>query len=245
MNNERLFYGVNVDWKSLPEQTEIISDLPDDISSLRFRREKNNHRGIGRFRNLRLLVATGVNQDCLDEIATLPNLDMLYLDKGFSAADLTPLRQCRSLRRLVLKGGTKVPSLDWIQNLPPLETFAIEHFKLIRDISPLSTLKTVRAIGIEGSMWTTQKVLTFSPLAELTQLQAVFLANCRSERDGLKPFHTLKQLKYLSAPPAFYPDADFLALRSALPQLECEWFELIDRYGSTKAAIKALVEKTH
>jgi hypothetical protein len=242
MDNKRLFYGVNVDWNSLPKHTFTVEGLPDDITSLRFRRVKNSHKGIGRFRNLKLLVAFCVNQDCLDEIATLPSLHTLYVDE-LSATDLTPLRRCHSLRRLVLKGGTKVPSLDWVHNLPPLESLLIENFKLVRDLSALSTLKTIQALGVEGSMWTTQKVFTFSPLAELTQLQAVFITNCRSVRDSLKPFHALRLLKLFEAP-GFYPDEDFLALRSALPQLECSWFEQIDRHGSIKVAIKAMVGKS-
>lgn len=241
MENERLSYGVNVDWKSLPEHKFTVEGLPNDISSLRFRRVKNSHRGIGRFHNLELLVAFCVNQDCLDEIATLPRLHTLHIDE-ISATDLTPLQRCRSLRRLIIKGGTKVQTLDWVKGLPPLEAFLIEHFKLVRDLSPLTALRSVRAIGIEGSMWTTQKVNTFLPLTELSKLEAVFIANCRAEQDSLKPFHVLRQLNILQAP-GFYPDADFLALRSALPQLRCDWFGEIDCYGSIKAAIKARVGK--
>jgi len=48
----------------------------------------------------------------------------------------------------------------------------------------------------------------------------------------------LHHLRYLEIA-AFYPDADFLAVRRALPNLECEWFQQIDKYGSIKAAIKA------
>jgi len=168
MENERLTYGLNVDWKSLPQHQSTVEGLSDEISSLRFRRVKNSHRGIGRFHNLELLVAFCVNQDCLDEISTLPRLRTLHIDE-ISATDLTSLQRCSSLRRLIIKGGTKVPTLNWVQQLPPLEAFLIEHFKLVRDLSPLTALRTVRAIGIEGSMWTTQKVNTFLPLAELSE----------------------------------------------------------------------------
>ncbi len=241
MNNKRLFYGGTVDWNSLPTHTFTVAGLSDDITALRFRRVKNSHRGIGRFRNLRLLVAFCVNQDCLDEIATLPGLETLYIEE-LSATNLAVLQQCHSLRRLIIRDGTKVPSLDWVPGLPPLESFFIENFKLVRDISPLATLRSVRALGIEGSMDTTQKIQTLAPVAELKQLEALFITNCRAEQDGFKPLHALHQLKYLEAP-GFYRDAAFLSLRAALPQLECEWFGRIDQHGSIKAAIDAAVQK--
>ena len=57
--------------------------------------------------------------------------------------------------------------------------------------------------------------------------------------NGLQPLHQLHGLRYLEIA-AFYSDGDFLALRQALPNLTCQWLDLIDRYGSIKAAIKAL-----
>ena len=53
---------------------------------LRFRREKNSHRGISCLTELRSLIAYQVNQEFLDEICELPLLELLYVDQ-LSAAD--------------------------------------------------------------------------------------------------------------------------------------------------------------
>ena len=238
--NRRLEYNMAVDWRSLPSHTNTLVDVASDAEELRFRREKNSHRGISRLIHLRKLVAICVNQDFLEEISQLPLLEFLYIDQT-TAANADCLGRCKKLRQLVIVGGTKFPSLSWLQSLPPLDSLRLENFKQITDLSPISTLTSLRAFGIEGSMWTTQRVNSFRPITVLPRLEALFLANCRPVADGLEPLQRLTQLRFLEIA-AFYPDSEFLKLRHALPDLECDWFQYIDQYGSIKAAIKAIVQ---
>jgi hypothetical protein len=235
--NIRLQYNVEVDWTALPPHTNTLAGIPPDIESLRFRREKSSHRGISGFTRLRRLVAFCVNQDCLEEIAELPNLQFLYISE-LTATNVDCLSRCRTLRHLTIKGGTKVPSLSWLSSSPPLDSLLLEHFKQVTDLSALGALTNLKAFGFEGSIWTTQRVDSFRSITLLPQLEALFLTNCRPVAEGLEPLKQLHQLRYLQIA-AFYPDAEFLALRRALPNLECDWFPLIDKYGGTKAAIKA------
>jgi len=240
-SNPRFHYGVGFDLKSFSTHHFSVEELPANIDTLRFRRIKNSHRGIGKLRNLKWLLAYCVNQDCLDELAALSNLEVLYISE-LNATDLSPLKRCRALRNLIIKGATKVPNLDWLDGLPPLESLLLEHFKLVHDLSAVVTLRSIRAFGIEGSMWTKQKVESLSPVSELKQLEALFMANCKADNDGLKPLHKLSNLRCLQAP-GFYPDNEFLDLRAALPNLECQWFREIDQYGSIKAALKARINE--
>jgi hypothetical protein len=234
--NRRLEYGIEVDWSALPPHTNSLLEVEPTIESLRFRREKNSHRGISRLSRLRQLVVFCVNQECLEEIASLPRLEILYISE-ISAIDLACLGRCQSLRHLVIKGGTKVPALAWLSKLSLLESLALEHFKLITDFSEIAMLSGLKVLGIEGSMWTTQRVESFRPVAALSSLEALFLTNCRPKSDGLDPLHLLVHLRYLEIA-AFYTEQQFLALRAAIPKLECDWFEQIERHGSIKAAIK-------
>lgn len=237
--SRRLEYNVAVDWRSLPSQVNTLVGVNSDTEELCFRREKNSHRGIFRLTHLRKLAASCVNQEFLEEISQLPLLESLYIDQT-SATSADCLGRCQKLRHLVIAGGTKFPSLSWLQVLPPLDSLRLVNFKQITDLSPLGALASLRAFGMEG-MWTTQRVDSFRPLTMLPRLEALFLANCRPVADGLEPLHRLTQLRYLEIA-AFYPDAEFLRLRSALPELECHWFQDIDQYGSIKAAIKATVQ---
>ena len=86
-------------------------------------------------------------------------------------------------------------------------------------------------------MWSTQRLESFQPLARLPNLEALFLTNCRPASDGIEPLHEMPRLRYLEIA-AFYSDEEFRELRQALPNLECQWFQQLDRYGSIKVAIK-------
>jgi hypothetical protein len=233
----RLKYNVEVDWKAFPQGTNALDCVADNVETLRFHREKNSHRGISRLLRLRRLVAFCVNQECVEEIADLPLLETLYMMQ-LTAVDLRCLGRCRALRHLVIKGGAKIPSLSWLRDLPPLDSLLLENLRLVTDISDVQALQSVNALGIEGSMWTTQRVNSFQPIAQLPRVEAFFLTGCRPIADGLQPLFHLHRLRYLEIAGRF-PDADFLALRNALPQLTCDWFQEIDQYGSIKASIKA------
>lgn len=237
MGTRREEYGVGVDQKKFLNHFETIDEIPPDATVLRFRRRADSHRGISRFQKLTALLAFCVNQDFLDELTLLPSLTTLCIE-GLTAADLQPLDRCVNLRRLMIMGGTRVPSLDWVTRLPQLDALLIQNFKLVTDISPLTSLQAVRALGIEGSMWTAQRVETLEPLKALPGVKALFLTNCRIHHGGLRPLHDIKSLEYLESA-SFPGDAEFLALRRALPHLQCAWFGAIDKYGSIRKAIKA------
>lgn len=235
--NRRQHYKVEVDWSAFGKHTNTLAGIRNDIESLRFRREKQSHRGLSRFTRLRQLLAFCVNQEVLEEIADLPQLETLYISE-LTATNLHCLGKCRNLRHLIIKTGTKIPSLAWVEELPALNSLLLEHLKLVTDITAVQSLSTLTAFGFEGSIWTTQRVDSFQPIVSLQRLEALFLTNCRPAQSGLQPLHQMHHLRYLETA-AFYSDAEFLALREALPQLECEWFDQIDKYGSIKAAIKA------
>lgn len=237
----RLKYKVEVDWNALPHGTNTLDGVADNIEALRFTREKNSHRGISRLKSLRTLVAFCVNQECLEEISELPLIETLYLPQ-LAAFNLQCLSKCRALRHLVIKGGTKIPSLSWLGDLPPLNSLLLENLKLVTDFSDVQSLQSLNALGIEGSMWTNQRVNTFEPIGQLLRLEALFLTACCPIADGLQPLCDLRQLRYLEIAGRF-PDADFLALRKALPRLGCDWFQAIDEHGSIKAYIKAKVKR--
>jgi len=235
----RIEYGIGIDWSSFPEFAKTIEGVPLEIESLRFYRERRSHRGISRLSRLRLLIAGGVNQECLEEISELSRIETLYLEQ-LTATDLGCLRRLRNLRQLIISGGTKIPTLSWLAELPPLRALALGNLKRVTDISAIEVLPSLRAFGFEGSMWTTQRVDSLEPLISLRNLEALFLTSCRTRENGLRPLHKIGSLRYLECA-ASYRDDEFLALRRANPRLECQWFNAIDKYGSTRAMIKATV----
>ncbi len=238
--NRRFDYKVEVDWNTTPSQTDTLDGVALSIEELRFRREKKSYRGISCLVHLRHLIAFQVNQEFLEEISELPHLEFLYIIQ-LTATNAECLGRCKNLRHLIIKGGTKIASLSWLQLLPLLDSLLLENFKKITDISFIEPLISLRAFGLEGSMWTTQQADSFRPIAKLPNLEALFLANCRPVMDGLEPLHSISQLRYLTIA-AFFPNADFVKLHSALPNFECDWFQQIEQHGSIQNAIKTLIK---
>ena len=122
--------------------------------------------------------------------------------------------------------------------MPDLESVGLAELKRIQDITPIAALAKLKAFGIEGGFTMTQRVNDFLPLAKLGEIQALFLYGCQARSHRMQPLFGLKSLRYLEIA-GDYPDAEFLALKAALPRLDCPWFDAIDKYGSIKAAINA------
>jgi hypothetical protein len=235
---ERIAAGVSFDWQALPPLFESLEGVPAGVEALHFRRVKNSHRGISRFTSLKTLWARGVNQAFLEEISALAGLETLYVD-GLTAADLTPLAGNGALRRLVLVGGTKVPDLAWVRGLPEkLKVLFLERFMRCSDLSPLTALKELQSLGFEGGMDTRMRVETLAPLAELGRMRFLFLASARVGDRSLAPLAGLTHLEQLECG-GYFPDREFVELRRALPRLQCDWFDVIEKHGSIRAGMDA------
>jgi hypothetical protein len=98
------------------------------------------------------------------------------------------------------------------------------------------------ALGIEGSTYTPMHIASLAPLSRLHDLRYLFITCLRTSDGSLKPLHTLKRLQVLECGASYFHDEEFVSLHQALPKLRCEWFDMIERYGGTRAGIKSLME---
>ncbi len=243
VQQDRIDAGIGFDWDSLPPHRTSLADLAHDAEELRFRRERSSHRGIQWFRSLRRLWLYCVNQEFLEEVCELPAVELLFIDR-LTATDLTPLRKLQRLRRLILQGGTKIQDLDWVTGLPPLEAFAIENFKRVFHLDALASLTSLSALGVEGSMWTTMRVHSLAPLSQIHGLRSLFLTNLRTSDRSLRHLYSLTGLEVLQCA-GFFGDEEFVRLREALPRLRCDWFDMIDQYGSIREGMRRLFPDTY
>ena len=241
-HQDRIDAGVSFDWGSLPVHRSSLVDLPYDATELRFRRDGSSHRGIHRFSKLQCVWLYSVNQAFLEELVGIPTIEVLFID-GTTATDLTPLQQLRHLRRLIINGGTKIQNMDWVLGLPALESLALENFKRVSRLDPVASLTSLTALAIEGSIWTRMRVATLAPLSSLRALRYLFLTNLTASDRSLGHLQSLAGLEVLQIG-ALFPDEELLRLRESLPTLRCDWFELIDRHGSSRDAIRAAVRNT-
>lgn len=199
-------------------------DVPLDAECARLQRTRNSHRGIGERSRLREIEAHAVNQDYLDELASLAGLECLALEYPVTAADLEPIKALRELRMLTIHSPRNVRDFTAIAALPRLEVLFIENARQMIDLSWLRPLHDrLKVLGIEGGMYSVQRIPTLAPL-EGFALHALFLTSTSLADQSLAALHNMETLRYLGTA-RNAPFDEFAALRAARPQLQCDWFD--------------------
>jgi hypothetical protein len=199
-------------------------EVPRDAAYATLGRDKASHRGIGKRTALKELAASAVDQDFLEEIACLTGLEYLQLGWPVTAKDLSPLRALTNLRQLVIDSPRHITDFTPLLDLPKLERLFIENAKHMTSLDWLRPFKDrLVALGIEGSIWTKQRIPALTPL-EGFALDALFLTGTRLGDKDLSPVATMPRLRFLGTA-RNAPKEQFMALKAAKPELECTWFE--------------------
>ena len=214
------------DMPQWPEWTEAgaatkLDQVPTDARRAVFYREKASHRGIGSLAGLSELIATKVNDDFFGEICELEELRYLELN-DITVEDLTPLTRLRQLRTLKLSGVRKASAFEVLLDLPHLDKLFIENAKHLSRLDFLSNAHRLQSIGVEGSMWTAQKIETLAPLGGLGALDALFMTGVRLKDKNLSYLASCPSLRVLQCA-RFAPKAQFERLRHLKPNLQCNW----------------------
>lgn len=241
VHSDRIEAGIGFDWSTVPKVVATLAGVPDDARELHFLRERKSHRGFARLQHLKRAWLNGIDADFLAEIVQVQSLEVLQLSR-VTATDLTPLHRLRGLKRLMVCDASRVETLHWVAGLPDLDALQIVNFKRVRDLEPLTALQSLVTLGVEGGMWSPMHPDTLAPLARMPNLRNLFLLSTRVADRSLRPLQALKGLRVLQCA-THYPDDEFRELRRALPELECSWFELLDRYGSLRDAVRAMVRQ--
>lgn len=209
------------DWNRWPSCVSTLDKVPTGASVVSFYREKRSHRGIGDRMSIIKLSAKQVDQDFLIEIGNLINLE--YLDiEVITANDLSPLSQLENLRTLKLDSVRKATIFDVLLELPRIEKLFIQNAKNIKSLEFLHEAHQLISLGVEGSMWTKQKIASLSPLAGLRRLEALFLTSVQLKDKFLRYLIDVPRLKVLECA-RFAPKSEFEELRRLMPELDCHW----------------------
>ena len=218
----RIDGGVGFEWDRLPAVVTHVSGVDPDATDVVFRREGASHAGLHRCAARRRLWASQVDAAFLDEIAAMPSLDTLSLQR-VTASDLQPLARLRQLRRLVVRDATRIIDLEWTRALT-LESLALENLSSVKSLEPLTDQRGLRALGVEGAMWTAMRVRSLEPLRNLERLEYLFLTNLRVQDGSLRALHGLSRLRFLQCA-RYYADGEFAALAAARPGLQGNWLQ--------------------
>lgn len=235
----RIEAGVSFAWGELPPIRDGLDGVDPAVERLQMRRSGRKAAALASLTNLRHLWLHDADQATIDAAGALPKLELLFV-RGLTAGSLEPLGGHPGLRRLILIGGTKVDSLDWLA-MPGgrLEVLFLENFHRVATLEPVSGLRQLTAFGFEGGLDRRITIPSLAPLSALGELRYLFLAAIKVADGSLAPLAALERLKRLDCA-ATFPDDEFVALRRSLPQLSCDWFDMIDRHGSTRAGLAAM-----
>jgi len=237
-HQDRIDAGVSFDWSSLPAHRTSLDDLPRDSTELRFRRDGSSHKGIHRFSSLRRVWLYSVNQDFLEELADIPTIERLFID-GTTATDLTPLHRLRQLRRLVINGGedSEHGLGNWAVPLGGARHRELQARASSRPPRVAHQPHCTRHRGehLDADAHGHARTAVKSPRPSLP-----IPYQSDSVRPQPSPLTFSDGFGGLQIG-ALFPDEELLRLRQALPRLRCDWFEMIDRHGSTREGLRAAV----
>lgn len=207
--------------RTWPGCVTSISEIHSDTERVHLYREQKSHRGIKKLKATRELLAKQVDQDFLDEICELDSLKYLEMEV-VTAPDISPLLKLPQLRYLKIYGLRNARDLSALTKITSLRKLFIENTRHLHDLEFLGSAQPLEAIGIEGSMYTKQKIYSLKPLSNLKTLQAIFLSSVQLTDKNLDYLASLPQLNFLSCA-RFAPKSNFESLRNLMPDLVCNW----------------------
>jgi len=216
---------VNALWPEWDRAVTTVEALPPNSERAIFYRERKSHVGISAFSKLKALKALQVNQGFLEEIGELKSLEYLELHM-VTAEDLSPIAQLNNLRTIKASGLRKAKRFEPLLSSPLLRRLFIEDIKHLSSLEFLATAEDLVAIGIEGSLWKTQRLQSLKPLAALPNLECLFLTSTALEDKDLSYLSRCPKLRILECS-RFASRSEFMRLRRLMPNLQCTW---CDRY---------------
>jgi hypothetical protein len=168
--------------------------------------------------NIRMLFFHAIHQDLFDAAMQIKELEAVNTGYG-RLKTMEAVVNCKSLKSIIIPSCPSLTGLAFLEKLPNLKMLDIENVREAQDLSFVSSMTTLEDFGINGSLWTNQKVNDLWPLAGLQNLQVLRLYSTRVLKDGLLPLHHLKKLVKLNCS-LHYSTGEFKALRDALPSLQ-------------------------
>jgi hypothetical protein len=135
-----------------------------------------------------------VPQQLFEAACRVPNLEGLYI-KWSGISTLTPLAGAVHLLYLHLGQSAHVPSIEPLGEIGRLRWLGLELLSNVREFSAIGKLVGLDGLSLEGSMGTTWRVSTLTPLGSLTSLRFLSIANLRSDDMTLAGLFPLTNLE--------------------------------------------------
>lgn len=204
----------NVDWDSNIRPAIIVDNIQYSLTKLMTNPVKGQSAYI-----------VGANQKTFDQICAAlcaPKLhfyDMRVADLGA----LVTRYNSKYLRHLMITWNTKVSDISPLSKLTQLETLALSDTTKIVKLDPLRSLQQLTFLEFSGGIWKPNRSDSLEPIGDLTQLEALRLANLKIGDDSLRPIARCKALKALALSNQFATE-EYAFLHSQMPHTQCGYF---------------------
>lgn len=180
-----------------------------------------------------LWLPSRVSQKIFDAVCELPSLEGIWI-KWSGIKNLNNIVKLKKLKHFKLGSSSQVESIEVLGELKQLESLELEQLNKISDFGVISKLRDLQGLGMDGSMWTAQKIDSLDPLRSLKNLKYLTMTNSSVKGKSFDPLLDLKELRRFNCS-WNYPETEFEKLK-ALPKLkygnvETSWKEMKAKYG--------------
>lgn len=172
-----------------------------------------------------------VNQEMFDAACNMENLEGLYI-KWSGIKQLDSLVKLKNLKHLHIGSSGQVENIRVFRDINWLTTLDLEQLNKVTDFEDIAGMTNLKGLGIDGSIWTAQKIDTLLPIGQLKGLKYLTLTNTRTKDKSFDPILNLKELIRFNSS-WNYPDIEFEKLKS-LPSL---------KYGNIETSWKEIKEQ--
>lgn len=175
-----------------------------------------------------LWFSSRVNQEMFEAACNMENLEGLYI-KWSGIKQLDSLIKLKNLKHLHLGSSAQVESIRVFKNINWLTTLNLEQLNKVTDFDDIAGMTNLNGLGVDGSIWTAQKIETLHPFGQLKGLKYLTLTNTRAKDKSFDPILNLRELIRFNSS-WNYPETEFEKLKS-LPNLkygnvETSWAEI-------------------
>jgi len=172
-----------------------------------------------------------VSQKMFDAACEMKNLEGFWI-KWSGIKKIYKIEKLRNLKHLHIGSSSQIESIEVLKKLKSLVTLELEQLNKISNFSVISELTQLEGLGIDGSIWTTQKIDSLKPIENLTYLKFLTTTNSRIIDKSFDPILKLNNLIRFNCS-WNYPESEFEKLKS-MPNL---------KYGNVVTSWKEVKEK--
>jgi hypothetical protein len=169
-----------------------------------------------------------VSQQMFDAACAIPNLEGLYI-KWSSIKNVDKIKSLTKLKHLRLGASSQLESIEPLTEMKSLITLELEKINKIPDFSPIFNLTQLNGLGLDGGMWTAQKIDSLKSIEKLEGLFYLTLTNTRIIDKSFDPIKLLKNLIRFNSS-WNYPKSEFAKLKT-MPNL---------KYGNVETTLEEI-----